>query len=100
METKDIISILRKVEHKYEGDGVPKEPCDDRPRLQNVLISATVSEDGDNHIIAIPVRNRFQEDWLKAGRLDEIRDAYRSICDHPEEKYQIILKHSEDYSFS
>ncbi len=62
---------------------------DDRPRLQNVLKSATVSEDGDNHIIAIPVRNRFQEDWLKAGPLDEIRALYHAKCGHPEENVQI-----------
>ena len=70
---------------------------DDRPRLQNVLNSATVSEDGDKHIIEIPVYNQFQEDWFKGGPLDEIETLYRTKCGHPEDNFLITIKHSDDY---
>lgn len=69
----------------------------DRPRLQNVLKQAIVSNKGNYQEIAVPVRNDMQESWLLNGPLDGIKRGFEDHTRYAGTDFDIKLQHTDDY---
>lgn len=69
----------------------------DRPRLHALSQKASFSDDMLFHYIEIPVQNNMQEEWLRAGVLDEIKNTFEKLCNYPRNEYDIILVKTEDF---
>ena len=68
----------------------------DKPRLQNILLDAEFSQEDGSEVISIPVQNAFQEDWLRAGPLDEITSLFKQKTRFfPSSHYSITLKRKD-----
>ena len=67
----------------------------DNPRLQSYLLDAEIVLDGGIEVIVIPVFNALQEDWFKAGPLDEIRELFERKTRFPRSHYSITIKRKD-----
>ena len=70
----------------------------DKPRLADLLRRASITKEGQVLVIAIPVSNSLQEEWLLKGPLKELKKLFAKHSRSDINDYKIILKRTDDFA--